>query len=216
MPKIRTHEVVYTITPNRHRANVAIMYDVNVKLFYVAIPDDFNDCITSMPDALKEKYNIKYVRGIRGIYGEAIIHEQESELITGLEGLFHYCGNAIKSVRNVIIVYSNSQSHSDTEKWRNMGCNRERFKLKQDFCFDLAVETKVGEGKAIYTYQGVTYTNTIGYNEKSIIIDDTPENRAFLEDVYSRFDTLIVNLKNFFSSSETVLQLITSNQKLLN
>lgn len=215
MPKIRTHTVTYTVSPNRHKADVNIMYDINKKVFYITIPSDFDDCILSMPDDLKTKFYIQPAYGIRGVYGLAIIHDQEKELINILEDLFYYCGNAIKAIRNVIMVSSISKSNSDNKQWDAMGCNIERLKLKQEFSFVLAVETKVGEGNPIYTYQGVTYTNTIGTMGNTIIIDDTPENRVFLEIFYQRFDRLIVNLKKFFENSETVLELISSNQKLL-
>jgi rRNA-processing protein FCF1 len=221
MPKIRTYTVTYTVSPNRHSMDVNIMYDTGAKVFYVAIPNSFKNAINTLPAESKEKWNINNAIALRGVNGLAIIHKNESELIEGLEDLFYYCGNAIKQVRNVIIVTSDSKSNSDSKEWDNMGCNIERFKLKQEFSFVLAIETKVGEGKPIYTYQGVTYTNTIStysgtHGGRSIIIDDTPENRAFLEDVYSKFDSLIVNLKKFFESSDTILELIASNQKLLN
>lgn len=215
MPKIRTYTVTYTISPNRHSMDVNIMYDTGRKQFYVLIPDSFDDAISSMPDELKEKHNIKAATGFRGVYGLAIIHQQEDELINGLEDLFYYCGNAIKQIRNVIIVSSKGKANADSKGWSNMGCNKERFILEQRFSFVLAIETKVGKGNPIYTYQGVTYTNTIGYSDSTIVIDDTPENRAFLEDVYNKLDNLITNLSKFFESSETVLQLISSNQKLL-
>lgn len=215
MPKIRTHTVWYTVSPNRHSADVNIMYDGSMKLFYIAIPKAFEDAIHTLSDELKEQYNIKNALGIRGLYGEAIIHEKEQELIDKLEDLFYYCGNAIKKVRNIIIVSTESKSNADAGKYDNTGCNKERFKLKQEFSFVLAIETKVGDGRPIYTYQGVTYTNTISNYGKTIIIDDTPENRAFLEDVYSKFDGLIMNLQKFFENSETVLQLIASKQLLL-
>lgn len=214
MPKIRTYTVIYTVSPNRHSMDVNIMYDTGKKVFYVNIPDSFKDAINTMPADLKEKWNVNNAIGLRGVYGYALIHSQEGELIDGLEDLFYYCGNAIKKIRNVIIVTCDSQSSSDSIGSHHMGCNKERSKLKQEFSFILGIETKVGEGKPIYTYQGVTYTNTISLNS-SVVIDDTPTNRAFLEDVYGKFDTLIVNLKNFFESSETVLQLIATNQKLI-
>lgn len=219
MPKIRTYTVNYTVSPNRHQLDVNIMYDTGQKLFFVNIPESFKDAINTLPDNLKEKYNIKSANGIRGVLGEAIIHQQESDLIEQLEGLFYYCGNAIKQIRNVIIVSNHSHTGADSKQWDNIGCNKERFKLEQKFSFVLAIETKVGEGKAVYTYQNVTYTNTISlnnYHNTDIIIDDTPENRAFLENMYDKFDSLISNLQKFFENSETVLQLIASNQKLLN
>lgn len=219
MPKIRTYTVNYTVSPNRHTADVNIMYDTGRKVFYITIPDAFTDAINTMPDELKEKYNVNSSIGLRGVYGLAIIHQQEADLISGLEDLFYYCGNAIKQIRNVIIVSNKSKANADSKDYDAMGCNKERFTLNQEFSYVLAVETKVGDGKPLYTYQGVTYTNTISvYNGSygnSIIIDDTPENRLFLEDVYCKFDNLITNLQKFFESSDTVLQLIASNQKLL-
>lgn len=218
MPKIRTYTVTYTVSPNRHSMDVNIMYDTGRKLFYVVIPDSFDDAISTLPQESKDKWNIKPSFGIRGVYGDAIIHESEKELINGLEDLFYYCGNAIKKVKNVIIVWAKGESSADKQEWSSMGCNKERLDINQRFKFVLAIETKVGEGAPIYTYQGVTYTNTISmsdYGGKPIIIDDTPENRAFLEDVYAKFDALIINLQKFFQSSDTVLQLIASNQKLL-
>lgn len=218
MPKIRTQEVNYTISPNQHKMDVNIMYDVNAKVFYIVPPASFEDCINTMPTELKEKYLIRSARNIRGVYGWAIIHEQESELLQVLPYLFHYCGNAIKTIRNVIIVWCKGESSEKTEKYeRNQG-NLESKELKQNFKFILAIETKVGEGDAVYTWQDMTWTNTINlryYNENPIIIDDTPENRLFPSDVYNKFDKLIINLQKFFENSETVLELISSNQKLL-
>lgn len=219
MPKIRTQTVHYTISPNRHYMNVNIMYDTGQKLFYVNVPDAFKDAINTMPEDLKEKWNVKSAIGIRGVYGLAIIHQQEADLINKLEDLFYYCGNAIKQIRNVIIVWSGSKSTTSQDKrYGDMGCNKERNEISQKFKFVLAIETKVGDGNAIYTYQSVTYTNTISmsdYGGKPVVIDDTPENRSFLEDVYIKFDNLIINLEKFFANSDTVLQLIASNQKLL-
>lgn len=218
MPKIRTYTVNYTITPNRHSLDVNIMYAVDRKIFYVIPPKDFNESIKTMPDDLKEKYNIISGNHIKGVYGWVIANESESILTDSLAYIFHYCGNAIKTVRNVIIVWCKGTSSIEEDKYSRYESNKEAKEIKQTFKFILAIETKIGIGKAVYTYQNVTYTNTIsvgGYQENPIVIDDTPENRLFLEDVYAKFDNLVINLAKFFESSETVLQLITSNQKLL-
>jgi hypothetical protein len=218
MPKIRTQEVFYTISPNKHKIEVNIMYDTNSKVFYVVPPKSFEDSINTMPDDLKEKYLISSAMDIRGVYGWAIVHESEGVLLNNLPLLFNYCGNAIKAVRNVIIVWCKGNSSEKTDKYeRNQG-NHESKELKQNFKFILAVETKVGEGTPVYTWQDVTWTNTINlnyYDQNPIVIDDTPENRMFLHDIYSKFDSLIVNLAKFFATSDTVLQLIASNQKLI-
>jgi hypothetical protein len=219
MPKIRTYTVGYTISTNRHTMDVNIMYDTGKKTFYVAIPESFKDAINTMPEEFKEQWNVKNAIGIRGICGLAIIHDQETELINKLEDLFYYCGSAIKKVRKVIVVWSGGISTANADKHRHMGSNKERIEISQKFKFVLAIETKVGDGEAIYTYQGVTYTNTISmsdYNGKPIVIDDTDENRVFLEVFYNKFDGLIITLQKFFENSDTVLQLIASNQKLLN
>lgn len=223
MPKIRTLTVSYTVSTNdtisnEHFVDVNIMYDVNSKVFYIVPPESFEDAINTMPDDLKEKYYISSARNIRGVNGFAIANESESDLIDILKYLFHYCGNASKVVKNVIIVWCKGKSSEKTDKYeRNQG-NPESKELEQKFKFILAVETKTGAGKPVYTWQNTTWSNTISmsyYNENPIIIDDTPENRIFLEDVYTKFDSLIINLQKFFENSDTVLQLIASNQKLL-
>lgn len=220
MPKIRTHTVQYTVSPNRHSMDVNIMYDTNKKNFYVVIPESFYDTIKTMSDELKDKYFVQGNTGIRGIYGLAIVNKNESELIDVLEDLFYYCGNAVKKVRNVIIITSKGKSSKvEDQYYQTQKSNKEAELIKQEFKFVLAIETIAGEGKPIYTHQNVGYTNTIDtnqYGDKSVIIDDTPENRAFLENIYDKLDNLIINLKKFFASSETVIELIASNQKLLN
>lgn len=51
--------------------------------------------------------------------------------------------------------------------------------------------------------------------KEDVIILDTLENRLFLENVYSKFHSLILNISDHLNTPEAVLQLIASNQKLL-
>lgn len=218
MPKIRTIDVKYMADDNEHVMPVNMMYDTGMKIFYIVAPEAFKEAIRTMSDELKEQYHVNSGQGLRGVHGWVISHESESVITNELRFLFHYCGNAIKKVRNVIVVWCKGQSNEDTQNWNTVGSNKQRLELKQSFKFVYGVETKIGDGDAVYTYQNITYSNTItvrGYNESAVIIDDTPENRAFLENVYDKLDNLILNLQKFFDSPESVLQLIQSNQKLL-
>jgi hypothetical protein len=111
-------------------------------------------------------------------------------------------------------VWNEGERNSDRRYYSGLGTNKESKEIVQKFHFSLAVKTTVGEGNPVYTYQNANYNNTISVNG-AVIIPDTPENRAFLEEMYAKLDNLIQKLKDFFETSESVLNLIASNQKLL-
>lgn len=219
MPKIRTLTVNYTIDSNQHKIDVNIMYDVEKAIFYVVPPKHFYEAIDTMSDELRTTHHIRHAQGIRGVYGHIIADSSESILANDISFLFHCCGNACKKIRNVIIVWCTGTDSSDKDVYhRTQKSNKEEKEISLKLKFILAVETKIGEGTPVYTQQNVPWKNTIsisGYREAGLVIDDTPENRLFLEDVYSKFDSLIVNLQKFFATPDDLLQLIASNQKLL-
>jgi hypothetical protein len=55
----------------------------------------------------------------------------------------------------------------------------------------------------------------ISTDSEDVIIPDTPANRIFLENMYSKFHQLIISIGDHLSTPEDVLNLIESNQKLL-
>lgn len=224
MPKVSKYGFRLTTSDIAKYYEVDIMYSTDT-LFYIDVPKDFLETFKLLSeDQLKECNAKTYLK--KGHYGNQnrsgkISGITESECKINCDKLFKLLqeNSVIKSPVIIITLetngaldYRHSNSHYNTQH------------QKQKLVYALKYCTKVQLGDKI-TYNEY-YTETwsgkneitrreISVDSKNIVIPDTVENRLFLENTYELLFNLIDKMKNHFNNEDSVLELISSNQKLL-
>ena len=225
MPKISTNNVQIH---NKHITKdytVDIMYNQKHH-FYANIHSEYRDIVHHLgDDKLKELSIVKdYAKkypSAEDKYQPIIVGATENEVLSKMRTALTYFTDKSIVQRNVIIVFYNSK---DIQHYNRHTYNKEHPQIGLQYALTYAVETSVGDKKIYATYTpyesfGETRINIHElnlYHAASTIIDDTPENRATLEHLYTALFNLNKKLGEFTSTPEKLLELISSNQKLLN
>ena len=225
MPKISKHKI--RIDNDTYRK----MYDVEVYYnqehgFYVVMPPELNDAFDLLSDSERKLYhafkNYKSNRDCRnGIYKRCVGSTTEDTAVSNAKILIEKLVTSEVKQRNVILVFYKS----DTAQYGDHQYNKEHDAIGLQLGLTYCTETKVGEETNYYIYEerdGV-FEDKVYKTKRKIsiwrngvtIIDDTKENRVFVESLYKAFQGLIAKLDKFTESKESFLKLISSRQKLL-
>lgn len=179
--------------------------------------EKFNTCIIFKNNRERYREDGKGIPIVKGQY-EGICLENFKLLIN------HLLTSTITK-REVIIVFYNPKDNTGYNSHKH---NVEHPQIGLQFGLTYATETRVGENlPKYYIYSKNGESVSINHmheskreinlwNSSSTIIDDTPENREFLETMYKALINLNEKMKEFTKTPEALLSLISSNQKLLN
>lgn len=207
--------------------DIVIMYN-QWHHFFAVIPAEFQQIIHHFSEEENRKLSIVNQRISKyKVLPDSYVIESETEgdcLSKTKDALKVLVDKSIQQ-RKVIIVFFNPK---DVCQYNNHEYNKEHQQIGLQFGLTYAVETSVAEKKVYSTY--TSYKSPFNdeeepivnrheiqlWNKASIIIPDTPDNRIMLEQLYSNLITLIGRLKEFTSSSEKMLEFISSNVKMLN
>lgn len=193
-------------------------------LFHAMIPSEFNDTFDHLNETqLKELSAAKsYKRKFNaGPYTRIVHAVNEGSCEEAMKKFIEAVMDSEIKRRNVIVLFYNGKDQCNYGDHQYNGEHPQiGFQIGLTYC----VETTLGD-KKIYNlfreekdFDGEKRTirkeiRIIDYH--TTIIDDTPKNREFLENIYSKLGWLNNQLKEFTKTEESLLGLIESNQKLL-
>jgi hypothetical protein len=230
MPKISTNRLCIYNTKQSHTEFVIDVFYNNDLKFYATIPDAFNENFDLLSFTEMQGFNAgKHYRSQTdrvsnpNNFKRIVSDTTENGVIKNIEKFLSYLIEFTIVSRDVIVLFFNTNE----TRYNNMSFEKTKHPQRQMVLgITYCTETRIPNlGKPKYM-QYKEYTTASGnlikeksefhiFNDKCTVLDDTPENRIFLENIYVGFDNLIKAMEEFTKTPETLLALIQSGQKLL-
>lgn len=220
MPKISKKTIR---AGSRSTAEETFEVEVNYnqeELFYIKIPEKFNAVVDALEsDQLKKYHAYKHDVSPRGrslsaakSYHRAVNAPSEKEVVDRMQKFLTYLMAESVTVRKVILVYF--MERVTTYSGRAHNTEHPEIGMQYGLCY--GTETKVGkQGKPFYHDEKGIRNDGLWNENGHVVIDDTPENRLFVESIYTALGALIAKLELHTNSPKALLELINSKQKLL-
>lgn len=169
------------------------------------------------------KYSTQHEPHKRVVYGTS-----EDEVVSRMKALVtHLLGVTAVKEAVIIVTFEESDYEGDRKKDREdpdpSKLGEVSLTLSLQYCY--RVTTSSGKEKFyVYTEQewhGENETvrreiHTGNWRSKDIIIPDTADNRAFLEELHKALRILVKKMKQFTASPDDMLKMIQARQNLLN
>lgn len=219
MPKISNNRVKLFHKDIEEYVDIVINYNGDDK-FYANFPNDFSDIIHHMDESemavIGAKYS--YSKANRGKW--IISEEKEGDCLHKMKKALTSLLDKRIEKRDVIILF---YKHDKTCRYNTHEYNQIHPQIGIQIGLTYAVETSIGDKKVYSVYREYEIFNekrterkeiTL-WNEAATIIPDTPQNREYLEYLYSGFKELNEKMTKFTESSDSLMALIASNQKML-
>jgi len=229
MPKIGSRKISFRHEGILITHEVTIWYDSEYQ-FYIPLPSEYWDPFDMLDTDERKKFYLEWKGKTKGSrdandYRSRRIVSDVSEAGTfaAFEKFVKYVADTKMERRAVIIVQfekdSDAREENDTIKP----------KISMHLGLNYCIETKLPGrepkyyrhwDQADYFDEKVNHmkeeVNVRGWRgSQDVVIDDTPDNRAFLEEIYKAYRLLIDRMGDFTKSSEALIRLIESKQKLL-
>lgn len=219
MPKIgkRSIRVKHDLTDEFIEFN--IMY--NSKLgFYVEIPEKWHEAFdTETGEKLNEFHAQTYKKSHHSTKQRVVTASTEDEAEQNLQAVIKHLMTANVTRREVIVIFYHGEtagrysSEDRNDEHKDVGV-----KLGLLYCTETrsgAAEPKYYKFKPNYFDKDKMDRSQCHVGRSPVAIDDTPENRQALETIYKALTVLEDNLRSFTKDPESVMNLITFNQKLI-
>lgn len=223
MPKVSSAVIKINEKEISSTYNVDVIYNSTV-LFYIVVPEEFNEQFDHVTDEELAESSAKKLYKRKSHFGpflRVICSATEAGCVENAKAFFKKLILLSVVKRDVIIVRVNDDDYT-LEKLKN-GENDFGY-MEVSMHMQYCLETKAGVKVQYRMWRDSgddsdpdrTYTEVRMGRENTIVIDDTPENRLYLEGIYKKLIMLQQHLKQFIAAPEKLLEDISSNQKLLN
>lgn len=222
MPKISKNNIEIRTSDINKYYDVVVHYNQS-NLFYSEIPHEFSEIVNHLED--KELTDLfMYKEKIKGTspsrYRFIITAGTETECLTKVKECLSVLVPKNIKKRNVIILDCNTLNSGFLTNPPQTDFPKANLSLELIY----AVETFLDNKKVYSQYRTYDAFGEQRVQRKELhfgranitIIDDTPENRAALENIYNAFILLRKKLSEYTQSPEKLMELINSNIKLLN
>lgn len=215
MPKISKKEHNIYINDNKfHTLSFDIFYNQK-NLFYVTIDEQYNEILFSLKDKIDVPVTSIYGAGYHNMSDKPVSYivkgDSENKVEELVLKLYREVIGKTLTERPVIAVFF----RNDRTNYNSMKYNQEHDVLGFNYGLLYCIEKTVQGGKPDYYTTWVSPMNEAdihyqrAYLSDCTVIDDTPENRLFLEDLYSKIKNLQKALSKFLPSPELLLSTIS-------
>lgn len=213
MPKISRKSVFIRTDSYDKRFEFDIHYNSN-NGFYAIIPEEMKSKYVLLPEEAKGTHKTKlFFPKKHGPVYTITCADTESACENQMVVLLKLMLSLSVEKKPVILISFATRSGSSSSN--GFKYNEEHNLLNMSLGITYAIKSSVGNESKYYTPKGSHITMPYRASDV-VIIDDTPESRQFLDNLYDAFRVLSVKLSNFTFNAETLQNFISSNQKLLN
>jgi len=218
MPKIKSWSPrIYHKNGERH-FDINLMYDSEVG-FYCNVPAEFAEVIPILSDEVKKELCINRIYK-RGSYHDIIVAKTENDFYGTAPKALTALLEAAVVRKQVIILYFEKEGQSNIDNDYNKEHQKTGVKLAIKYCTELSIGDKkdYAEFTMVQRFSQLEEDRINVYPGRKghVVLDDTPENRIFVEDFYNKLKQLSELLSDIIMQPGRLLEVISSNQKLLN
>jgi hypothetical protein len=212
MPSLGERSIIAEIRKERVRFNYRLFYDNKDKNFVGIVPDRFVSSIEAMSKSDRDTFKTTHRRKARA-YGETeavIIAASEETVASNMKKLLEKLESSNVKERPVIIIdFENKDGES--RSWRRGEFNG----VELDYSIGFFTEISGLSSKCVYK-QERRDRESYDPGKREIVIDDTPEARAFLEDILNKLKSLGDKLHEFLNDRPRMLEAFNvGDQKLI-
>jgi len=214
MPKISKNEVTISVGGLHTRHEAQIMYNQAHKFYYV-IKEEHQKPAEMADDAKRESWHVKRARlkGRSGNFTNIISADTEAKVLEGAQGFLRYATEATIVEEDVIIVIYNPEFKTN---FHGLGYNDDHPQIGMKLGLLYAVKSFIGEKAFYYKVNSRGDRKEIRlWNEMTTELQDTPENREALEQLYAAFKNLNEKLSEMTKDSGVLQNFLESGMKLL-
>ncbi len=195
---------------------VGVYYNKDMK-FFAQVPPEFFDHFNQLDEEKRKEFNAaqsslhtwnidKVKHTIKGA--------TEEECLINMENFITYAIDMI-AIKRKVIVLSYVGSKIDNRSARKNNPEHPHLELGISLLYCTEVSTGANNNTYCIFDENGGRRQDLDVRKDVTVIDDTEQNRKFVEDVYTKLDILNSALIKFTKTPEVLMQLIASNQKLL-
>lgn len=182
--------------------------------FFIQIPDELQKLVEYLTEEERTKFLIKQYQHSHS-YDPSdpfrVTHNEEHMVTYRIKEVLRHLLKQSVSTRNVIVVHF--ERIEPRQHMNDFHSNNEHPRVGLALAIAYGVETHIGEVKSYSRWSNGP--KICAAKDAKIVLDDTPENRSFLEDLYSKIELLTSKLEDLTNTPERLLGFIESNVKLL-
>lgn len=201
--------------------------------FWAEVPADYSENFDQLDEEQlssfggKKKYDRKYMSGDHP-HKRIVTAGTEDNVVKAMQTLvLHLIKMTIAKVPVILIDFENRSEYADPmyKVIKDTRGRREKpdpnelpavgLEFSATYCFQVSAS---GGKDRFYKYDEHGRRSEVSqgnWREKHTIIPDTPANRQFIEDLHKALYTLTEKMKEFTDTSDGMIKLIDSRQKLL-
>lgn len=223
MPKISTGNTINITTDKTdYRCSVDVYYDKKDH-FRIEIPDgfraQFDAAVASNAKLTGRDWDIDRKM--------IVVGETEKEVLANFESVIRTFLNTSLNERPVIVIKYGDTCDKPRNDYERQADSKYKvgLNLQLIYCTEVSLPgtklkyykyTKIQcLSKSELTRRAIDVSFANQYSTGDCIIDDTPENREYLEMIHANIEKLAEAMKEYTKSPGSLLGLITSNQKLI-
>lgn len=222
MPKISSNNLYINVGDIKTKYNIEIKYD-QLNGFYALVPASIRRQCELLSKEEAKAFDLEHVSKSKHDHSQnnpGVRCATESETLSKMKALLMAILAKEVASRNVIIIHFDGGSIDR----RGKNGDGEMPEIVVSLGITYAVEEKMGDGQPVYkvykepdVYEKIRVSESSWRNDtdKDIVIDDTPDNRSFVETLYEALEALRLKMIGFAASKEAVVKFISSQQKLL-
>lgn len=231
MPRISTKQVV-RVRDDKNGIDKGYLVDTHYTkgrysndepYFFIYLPNEHLDGFEHLSDSVKEKLHATSVWiSQKRSHCPIVKGDSEAEVISRMAELIKVIMTAKIKRRDVIILEVEIEGENNSWKRYEPGMERIGMGLGVFYCQEVKAGSapatfykKVGQDDEEEEERGRMVKVDLDDDDPIAVIDDTPENRKFIEDLYTAFKVLVSKMKKHTKTAKSILSLIASQANLL-
>jgi hypothetical protein len=213
MPKIKTESIRLDLPETVHAQHLRIEIWYNEGQFFSPLREEHYKKYEGFEHDQLKKFNLDFIQINRSKSFICITETTEAKLITKATKFYERELKTTTQSRKVIVVHFTSP----TTSYGGHAYNEQHPQLALQLGLTYATEFTIGSEKSYSTEAKPRYGSSKFriWDRDVTIIEDTKENRAWLESLYAALQNVETALTTITEDSGTLQKFISSGQKLL-
>lgn len=185
--------------------------------FWILLPSVYSDVLDSLADSTKQKHNVHQIpaRGYNKNLGMGVMGDSEEQVQDNFRAIMEIMIDASLERRKVILVWYKKKKKDSSEMFSFSDYDAVGYQLRFAYANEVKSLTENKPNYYAQDYTGRKIHVSDWASDKSIVIEDTTENRTAIEELYNA-TILLTNKLDILADPKKLQLAIDSRQKLIN